>query len=44
MDATSATISLLPGLSAVPGKVRRMVFERRMKFTSPRLLDWSASR
>ena len=44
IEATSATISLLPGLSAEPGKVRRMVLERRMKSTLPMLLEASASR
>ena len=44
IEATSAIISLLPGLSAVPGKVWRIVFERRMKLTLPRLLEASASR
>ena len=44
IEATSATISLSPGLSALPGKVRRMVLERRMKLTSPKLLEESASR
>ena len=42
--ATSSKRSFIPGLSTVPGKVWRMVLERRMKSTSPRLLDLSASR
>ena len=32
------------GLSALPGKVRRIVLERRMKLTSPMLVEASGSR
>ena len=44
IEATTSTRSLRPGLSALPGKVRRIVLERRINSTLPRELDASASR